>query len=200
MATTEDIAITSNALILIGDQPISSWDETAGGIASKALYQKTVDSMLMDFPWTFALDDAVLTAESASPNQLWQYNNQFVLPPASLRLWRIMPNNNYDIVGNLLLSNYTEMLAVFTKSVDSQLFSGKFSEALEYRLAMKFGLTITEDSSIMKEMKEEYKNLLAMAKHIDSTQKPQQEMFSKPFSQARLGGMGYGGFLSEEFE
>jgi hypothetical protein len=111
-----------------------------------------------------------------------------------------MPNNNYDIVGNLLLSNYTEMLAVFTKSVDSQLFSGKFSEALEYRLAMKFGLTITEDSSIMKEMKEEYKNLLAMAKHIDSTQKPQQEMFSKPFSQARLGGMGYGGFLSEEFE
>ena len=51
-----NIDIASNALILIGDNPINSFDEPgAGAQAAAALYPETKKRLLSEHPWGFAL-------------------------------------------------------------------------------------------------------------------------------------------------
>ena len=50
------IDIASNALLLIGDNPISSFDDPGAGAKVAAnLYPETKKRMLSEHPWSFAL-------------------------------------------------------------------------------------------------------------------------------------------------
>jgi hypothetical protein len=50
-----DISIASNALILIGDTPITAWDETDSGSAAEQIYPICKKSLLAQYKWSFAL-------------------------------------------------------------------------------------------------------------------------------------------------
>ena len=74
-----DIDIASNALILIGDNPISSFTEPgAGATAAANLYPVTYEQLLSEHPWTFALKEQKLNQLSQQPDALtnWRYAYQ----------------------------------------------------------------------------------------------------------------------------
>ena len=192
MSTAIDIA--SNALILIGDEPISSFDESgAGAKATANLYEQTRDTLLAEHPWTFAMKSQRLNLLSQEVDSLRYYKYAFQIPTDLIRLWSLYPvGQNYEIQENILYCNQKELLANYVFSVNESKFPPHFVKALEYRLASEIAISVTEDVSVSEVILSKYIAQIVRAKNIDSQGKPQVSIIDQPFVQARLGGYGTG--------
>ena len=188
MAT--DIEIASNALLLIGDEPISSFTEPgAGATAAANLYADTYLYVLSEHPWTFALKEQKLNLLSQTPDPLTMYSYAWQLPTDIVRLWSIFPWSQYDLIGDKLYSNInTDLLARYVFKQEETMLPGHFVKALEYKLASEFAVTVTESMSMSETMLGKYQQAVARAKNIDSQGKPQVPMISSPFIDVRLSG------------
>jgi len=192
-----DIDIASNALLLIGDEPISSFTEPgAGATAAANLYEDTYRGLLSLHPWTFALKEQLLNKLSQSPDDLTNFNNAFQVPADHIRTWALLPHSNYVVVGDLIYSNEEELLLRYVFKVDETSLPPHFIKTLEYLLASDFAQLVTESTSKSQYFKGVYINQLASAMSIDSQGHPQQAIVDSPFTDARHGGFsgGFGGF------
>jgi hypothetical protein len=190
VATSIDIA--SNALILIGDDPITSFSEdSAGATAAANLYADTFKQVLAEHPWTFALKELQLSRLSQSPDDETGYHYAFQMPADLIRLWALFPYANYTIVGNLIYSNSTELLARYVYNVSESLLPAHMIKTLEYRLAADFAMLITESATKAQYYEEKYRDMLAKAKSIDSQNRPQQPIIDSPFVDVRMSGRSY---------
>lgn len=184
-----DIEIASNALLLIGDNPISSFTEAgAGPQVAKNIYEETYKSVLAEHPWTFALKEQELSLLSQTPDAETFYSKAYQMPVDLIRLWAIMPNSNYTIVGQYIYSNQSSLLARYVFEVDETLLPAHFVKALEYRLASEFAISITESASMAEGFMRKYFNAVAMARSIDSQGHPQVPIIHSPFTDVRLSG------------
>lgn len=189
MAT--DIDIASNALILIGHDPISSFTEPgAGATAAANLYPETYKRVLSMHPWTFALKEQVLSQLSQGPDELVNLTFAYQLPANHIRSWRIMPQSYYEAVGDLIYSNQNRLLLRYVFKVAETELPPHFIKALEYSLATDFAQLITESTSKSQYFEAKFKDQLASAMAIDSQGHPQRAIVDSPFTDARLGGFG----------
>jgi len=190
MPTSIDIA--SNALILIGDDPISSFsDPGAGAQAAANLYPETYRQVMSEHPWSFAFKEQMLSRLSQQPADLTNFKYAFQVPPDLIRLWAIMPHSNYIIVGDLLYSNQNELLARYVYQVDETSLPPHVTKTIEYRLASDFAMLVTESQTKATFYEEKYRDMLQRAKAIDSQGRPQQPMVDSPFIDVRLSGRGF---------
>lgn len=187
-----DIDIASNALILIGDNPISSFTEPgAGPEAAANLYPDTYKQLLSEHPWTFALKEQKLNQLSQTPDPLTNWQFAYQNPTDLIRYWSIMPFSNYAMVGNLVYSNQNELLARYVFRVAESLLPPHFQKALEYKLAADFALLVTEDNSKSQIFEKKYRTAIGQARTIDSQSHPQQPIIDQPFTDARRNGIGF---------
>lgn len=178
-----DIDIASNALVLIGDEPISSFTEPgAGATASANLYDAAYRGLLSAHPWSFAFKEQKLSKLAATPDSLTNYNSAFQLPADLVRLWAILPHSDYVIVGDLLYSNQNELLARYIYKPDESSLPPHFVEAFQYKLASDFSISVTEDRNKAEHFALIAKRSLAMARGIDSQGRPQQAIIDSPFT------------------
>ncbi len=184
-----DIDIASNALILIGDSPISSFTEAgAGAQAAANLYIQAYERLLSEHPWSFAFKEQSLSRLSQEPDTKTNYKYAFQLPTDMIRLWAILPHSSHVIIGDLLYSNETELLARYVYQVEETNLPSHFIEALQYKLASDFSMSVTEDRNKAAYYAELTSQALARAKNIDSQGRPQQAIIDSPFIEARFGG------------
>jgi hypothetical protein len=186
-----DIEITSNALLLIGDNPITAWnDNSAGETVSEDFYTRTKNEVLCHYPWSFAMKSAQLVANVAVPDPEENYTKTFDVPNDLLRLWYVKPEKtNFKRVGQLYYTNATELLGGYVHSgVLEANFPDYFTVALEYKLASKFAKSITEDTPTAKDMFDLYLHHVARASSIDAQSQPQEPIHSRPFIDERLNG------------
>jgi hypothetical protein len=184
-----DIDIASNALILIGDNPISSFTEPgAGATAAANLYSDTYKQLLSEHPWTFALKEQKLSRLSQQPDALTNWKYAFQNPTDLIRYWAIFPHSNYAMVGSLTYSNQTELLARYVYKVAESQLPPHFQKALEYKLAADFALLVTEDVNKSQVFEQKYRVAIAQARSIDSQSHPQQPIIDQPFTDVRRSG------------
>ena len=184
-----DIDIASNALILIGDNPISSFTEPgAGATAAANLYPDTYKQLLSEHPWTFALKEQKLSRLSQQPDALTNWKYAFQNPTDLIRYWAVYPHSNYAMVGSLTYSNQTELLARYVYKVAESQLPPHFQKALEYKLAADFALLVTEDVNKSQVYEQKYRVAIAQARSIDSQSHPQQPIIDQPFTDVRQGG------------
>lgn len=187
MPTSIDMA--SNALILIGDNPINSFsDPGAGAQAASNLYPETYRMVLASHPWTFALKEQKLPRLTAEPDDLTHFQYAYQLPADMIRLWAVFPQSEYTIVGDLLYSNENELLARYVYQVDEPELPPHVTKAIEYKLASEFAELITESQSKAEFYERKFQLQSAMARTIDSQQKPQVPIIDSPFVDVRLSG------------
>lgn len=190
-----DIDIASNALILIGDDPISSFsDPGAGAEAAANIYPGTYEAVLSTHPWSFALKEQQLSRLSQEPDSKTNYKYAFQLPADMIRLWEIMPHSNYELVGLLLYSNEPELLARYVHKPDETQLPPHFVKALEYKLASEFALLVTESQGRSEYFELKHNSAVATARSIDSQGRPQQAIVDSPFVDVRLSGRTFGSF------
>jgi len=188
------IDISSNALLLIGDEPINSFqDPGAGAQAAANLYPITKEMALSYHPWTFALKEQFLSQLTQQPDSLTNYKYAYQLPTDLIRLWEIMPKGaDYEIVGQLVYTNEPQLLARYVYDVPESLLPPHFVKALEYKLASEFAISVTEDENKNQLYQQKANQHLAQASNVDSQQYPQQAITSSPFIEARFGYSGFG--------
>ena len=184
-----DIDIASNALILIGDNPISSFTEPgAGATAAANLYPDTYKQLLSEHPWTFALKEQKLNQLSQQPDPLTNWKYAYQNPTDLIRYWAVMPHSNYAMVGNLTYSNQNELLARYVYKVAESQLPPHFQKALEYKLAADFALLVTEDVNKSQVFEQKYRATIALARSVDSQSHPQQPIIDQPFTDVRRSG------------
>lgn len=183
------IDICSNALILIGDDPISSFTEPgAGAEASANLYSETYKQVLSEHSWSFALKEQELSRLSQTPDSRTNWKYAYQLPTDMIRLWAIMPHSDYILVGTLLYSNLDSLLARYIYEVDETNLPPHVVKTIEYKLASDFAMLVTENQTKSEHYFQLYTDSLQKAKSVDSQGRPQQPIIDSPFTDVRLYG------------
>lgn len=186
MASSIDIA--SNALLLIGDNPISSFEDPGAGAQVAAnIYPGTKRRLLSEHPWSFALKQQRLNKLSQTPDKLTGYSNAFQLPTDLIRIWNIQSHSDYILIGNLLYSNESEILATYIFDVDEVNLPPHFVKSLEYSLASDFAISVTEDNAMAGLFEQKSINSKSQAMAIDSQSRPQQAIIDSPLINAHSG-------------
>lgn len=186
-----NIEISSNALILIGDNPISSFTEAGfGATAAANLYDNAYCALLSEHPWTFALKEQHLSRLSQAPDKETNYAYAFQLPTDMVRVWAVFPHGMYTIVGSLLYSNDLELLMRYNHKPDETSLPPHFVQALQYKLAADFSLSVTEDAAKHQLFEQKYLRALSVARSVDSQGKPPVPIIDSPFTDVRRSGLG----------
>ncbi len=183
------IDISSNALLLIGDNPINSFDEPgAGPQVASAIYHETKRRLLSEHPWSFALKQQRLNRLSQTPDDKTNYQYAFQLPTDLIRIWNIQDHADYIIIGNLLYSNQISLLCTYIYDVADTSLPPHFIKSLEYALASDFSIAITENQSFAALYEQKSRDAINQAMAIDSQNRPQSGIIDSPLIDVRHGG------------
>jgi hypothetical protein len=190
------IDICSNALLLIGDNPINSFsDPGAGAQAAANLYPQVKERFLSTHPWSFALKHQRMSLLTAQPDPLTGYKYAYQMPTDLIRLWSIAPHQNYTVVGDSVLMNTNiGVLATYVYSVPETSIPAHAVKALEFMLASEFSISVTEDENKAQLYNQKATIASSQAMTIDSQGRPQVAIVDSPFVNARFGRIGGGGF------
>lgn len=181
MATNFDII--SQALILIGEAPISSFSEGTAGLVADQMYTITLDGLLTSHRWRFATGKQALNRLTDSP--LNDYKYAFQLPSQMLMLINAQHNPRYEIYEDKL---YTEMSSIsidyIFRPAESK-FPQYFIEALAARLAETFALSITNNQKMREAMGELAGRRFQESIFKDSQGRPPTAIQHRPFVDIR---------------
>ena len=180
------IDIASRAFVLIGAEPITSFDDSSTeGLVATNMYEDTVRAMLSTARWRFATEQSTLAQLSDAPTGRFDIAHQ--LPSDLLVLHGITVNDNlidFTVYGDKVFSNSTSsdtLIADFTFRADEVDFPSYFSLALQYSLASIFATSIARDDGLMQIMETKANLLMAKARNIDAQQQTTRRLATSRF-------------------
>ena len=166
------IDLASNALLLIGEETISSFtDDSTAALVAANLYELTFESLLTLHPWRFASKQATLSRLTDTPVTDWAYAYQ--LPSDFMVAQHIDDATEmYQIYGDKLYSDNTTVILDYTFKPDESFLPAYFAELLEYRLAAVFAIPITESATKGDYYAQLAERQMTKSKTIDSQMSP----------------------------
>ena len=180
------IDIASRALVLIGAEPITSFDSSSTeALVATNMYEDTVRAMLSTARWRFATEQAVLNQLSDVPTGRFDIAHQ--LPSNLLVLHGVTINDRlieFTVYGDKVFSDSTtsdSLVADFTFRADEVDFPSYFSLALQYSLASIFATSIARDDGLMQIMETKANQLMATARNIDAQQQTTRKLSTSRF-------------------
>lgn len=184
MNVASAIKINSNALILLGHTPISTFSDPGSGAQVAAnLYETSYRAMLSDHRWRFATKKVQLARLSTAPDNEFSY--QFQLPTDLITLIKLQETGNYEIYGDKVYTNRTTCNIDYVYRIDESFLTPSFTKALEFFLAAQYAIPVTGNSTRMKEYTSLYEAQLRRAKHTDSAERPNTGIIDSPFTDVR---------------
>lgn len=171
MNTTAAISICSNALVLLGHDPISSFDEEGiGAKVANNFYETVLKAKLAEYTWNFATKQVGLTKLTKKPLNKWDFIYQ--LPSDHIRTITVYPHSDYEILEDKIYSNTDNLELDYIFRVDESFFPPLFRETLELYLAAKWAIPVTENATNAGIYLDMHTRMMRKAKVIDSQEKP----------------------------
>lgn len=178
------VQLISNALILLGDEPINSLtDSGAGAKAGSNLYESSYFAILSSHRWKFATKKVKLARLTASP--LNEYKYQFQLPTDYINIITTYPRSDYRLLEDKLYSDSKEIEIDYIYKVNEANFPAYFIKAFEYYLAMQLVIPVTEDYNKMDIMNKMYGIESRKARYSDSQSSPSVPILDDPYIRVR---------------
>lgn len=154
------IDICSQALLKIGEQPITSFsDDNPASKISSTLYDVTLDSLLARHTWNFATNTIVLKRES---------DGKFTIPADVLRIIDC-DCKDYEIDGGKILCDYPEIEITSIVRVAADKLPAYFISLLTIKLAMEFCVPLTGNQNTFALLNALFAAEFNTAKFIDSS-------------------------------
>lgn len=180
------INLISNALILIGDNPINTLvGNSRAQVVATNLYSNIVETELTKHRWGFARRKAQLSQTTGTPIDS-DYAYIYQLPANLLVLIKVNPNTKYQIYGDKLYTNNSgAMYCDYIENVAESEWPVYFSKMIEYALATDFASSIRDSASSGQDMASKYILASRIARYTDSQQHPQDAIAHKPFLDVR---------------
>ena len=180
------IDIASRALVLIGAEPITSFDSSSTeALVASNMYEDTVRATLATARWRFATEQAVLNQLTDAPTGRFDIAHQ--LPSDLLILHAVTINDRlieYTVYGDKVFSDSTTndtFIADYTFRAEEVNFPSYFSLALQYSLASIFATSIARDDRLMQIMETKANMLMAKARNLDSQQQTTRKLSTSRF-------------------
>src|SRR6188768_55628 len=180
MALTK-FEIASTALIMVGAQPVSSFEgEGTEETVCRHLYQSTIDNLLSLFPWRFASRTTQLARDGGSPDPmpgtLWRAS--YTAPPDARAIQALMTDVHgtpipFDRFENKIFCNASETQAVWcTHTYEPPIawWPGYFVAVAEITLAMRFSFPLAAKIDLETDFQKEFDTAFRYAKNADSRQ------------------------------
>lgn len=188
MAVTK-VDIASRALVMIGSNPISSFnDDTTEALVTNTIYEEVVESTLTRHNWRFATGQQQLSLLANAPTGRFEYAYQIPANPECLKILAVTVNDaliqysRYEdkiYLDGFGSENAVIMDYIFRQSEDQ--FPPHFRLAVEYKLASIFGGSVARDAALVREFDQLSERQLLIAKNTDS-----QETTTKTLSTDRF--------------
>ena len=180
------VDVSSRALILIGAEPITSFDDGNNeALVASNMYEDVAQSALVNTRWRFATNQAVLNRLSDTPTG--RYSAAYQLPTDALMLHAATENGfniDYQTYGNKLYSDSSvssEIVLDYTFRAKEQDWPAYFIVAVQYELAAVFAVAIARDSSLAALMSQQAQLSMAKARTLDSQQQTTRKLSTSRF-------------------
>ena len=187
-STTADTAldICSRALILIGADPISSFDDgTTEATVAVNMYEDVAQSALVNTRWRFATNQKVLNQLTDAPTG--RYDLAYQLPSDLLMLHAVTVNDNlidYQMYGDKVFadtSTQDTVIADYSFRANEETWPSYFTLAVEFSLAIIFATSIARDANLASLMTARAEATMAKARTMDLQQQTTRKLVTSRF-------------------
>jgi len=193
MASTvanSSIDIAARALILIGANPITSFDDTSTeALIANNMYEDVARAALCNTRWRFASNQSELNLLTDTPTGRFDRAHQ--LPSDLLMLHTLTVNDNiltYSIYGDKVFSDATvadKVIADYTFRANEIDWPSYFTLAVEYELASVFASSIARDEKLSELMSVKANQYMAKGRNLDSQQQTTRKLVVNRFKTTR---------------
>lgn len=199
--TTAAVALCNEALLMLGDTTITSFDDQSDLAESCArLYTTTVAGLLAEHPWRFTLGKVRLARLAEPPLNEWTHAH--ALPADRLTIREISasgavgarPLHAYEIFEGRVFSDQADLWCDYQRNVDPANWPPVFRALARHALAADLAVPVTGSASLAAEMRRvafgpsgDNGGILAKARRVDSQQQPPQAITEFPLITARFG-------------
>lgn len=183
------VSICSNALLLLGDSPISSFaeDQDRARLASN-LWEQVRDHILRSHPWNCAIKRVTLAPDTAAPAFDWAY--QFTLPADFLKALSIGEQGRegeYRIEGRKLLCDDNPLFLRYVfKNENPGSYDPMLVEALTAEMAHRMAYAITSSASMVETMAAKAAQIMRRARAVDGQDDTPEQLGDNPLVAARF--------------
>lgn len=183
---TSDIELCSNALVLIGDATISSFDTNQGDRAGVAanLYANIRNATLRMHPWSRARKRAVLAPQVTPP--AFEWSASFVLPPDLVRIIQVgqdpSENEPYELELDqdgapvILMNQSVCYLKYIWLNTNVTTYDTLLAQAIIAHLAWAFSYPLAKSQALRDGMQAYLNQTLQMARTINGQERYPESM------------------------
>ena len=185
-AANSPVDVCSRALILIGADPISSFDDGNNeALVSSNMYEDVARASLVNTRWRFSTNQAVLNRLSEAPTG--RFDAAYQLPTGWLMTHVVTVNDfpiEYQTYGDKLFCNEdasASLVLDFTYRANEEDWPSYFTLAVEYELASIFALSLARDQSLATLMSQQAATSMMKARNLDSQQQTTRKLTTSRF-------------------
>ena len=179
------IDICSRALILVGAEPITSFnDDTTEALIAGNMYEDIARTNLTSTRWRFSTNQAVLNRLSDAPtgrfDAAYQLPDYLFVHAVTVRDLQI----EYNIYGDKVFCDASandELILDYTYRADEVDWPSYFSLCVEYAMATVFSTALIRDTALSSLMSTQYDFLIAKARSTDSQQQTTRKVTTSRF-------------------
>lgn len=184
MATSIDIC--NQALILIGQDPIITMDDSSKqSRLCKRLYEPTLETLLREYPWSFAIRRVILAPETDAPG--FGYTHKFVLPTDCMRIVSTGLNDDQFVIeGNGILCDENIVhLRYVCKPESASAYDSQFVQVFAHRLAKVMCQSLTANPDLVTMMARMENAALVRAMNTQAIETAPQPIVEGPWLKVR---------------
>ena len=180
------IDVCSRSLILIGAEPITSFDDGNNeALIASNMYEDVARSSLVNCRWRFATNQVVLNRLSEAPTG--RYDAAYQLPSGWLMTHAVTVNDtpiNYQTYGNKLFCDEaaaSELVLDYTYRAEEQDWPSYFTVAVQYELAAVFAVGLARDQALAGLMAQQAQIFMIKARSLDAQQQTTRKLNTSRF-------------------
>ena len=185
-SSNSPVDICSRALILIGAEPITSFDDGNNeALISSSMYEDVAQSALVNTRWRFATNQLVLNRLSDAPTG--RYEASYQMPSDSLMI-HALTVNGFNIEFQTYSDNLfcdadasDQVIADYTYRVLEQYWPSYFIMSVQFQLASVFAISLARDGSLSQLMDQKAALLMAKARGVDSQSQTNRKLDTSRF-------------------
>lgn len=185
------VSVCSNALLMLGAQPINDFTESNDRARLAAnLYPGVRDSLLREHPWSCAIKRVLLAHDVQKP--AFGYSYSFTLPADYVRVLSVGDEGetiDYLIEERRILAKVSSLkLRYVFQNTDISTYDSLLVNLLELAMAAKMAYAITQSTSMAQYRLQEYQLALRTAKALNGLEYPADTLGNSPLLEERLNG------------
>ena len=180
------IDVCSSALILIGAEPITSFEDGNNeALVASNLYEDVARSALVNTRWRFATNQATLNRLSEAPTG--RYDAAYQLPSGWLMTHAVTVNDfiiEYQTYGNKIFADTSisdQLVLDYTYRADEVDWPSYFVMAVQFELASIFAAALARDAQLSQLMNQQSQLSMMRARNLDSQQQTTRRLQTSRF-------------------